>query len=223
MFRKSGSVASFFLESRIPSGEELTQALARHRFRTIENAASEETSIGWVTAGDPTGDSFELEDLDLDVGLWLRVRIDSKKLPTAWMRIHRAVAERSAGRKLSARERRDLKADLSEQLLPRVLPSVQFVDALYVPKSSRVLLFATSARLVEEFEKLFFRTFATPLERATPHTLAERGGGLDREALAYLEEVAPVRWPRDGATEPARRIADVEEPAPPVDEVEIES
>ena len=77
MFRKSGSVATFFVGSRLPSGEELSQKLAQNRFRTIENAASEETSIGWVTFGDPTGDSFELEDMDLDAAVWLRIRIDT--------------------------------------------------------------------------------------------------------------------------------------------------
>lgn len=201
MFRRSGSAVVYFVEGKLPApgSEELGAALATQRFRTIETAASEEVSLGWVTAGDPTGDSFDAEDLELDPGQWLRVRIDKKKLPTAWLAIHRSVAERSAGRPLSARERRDLKEDLCEQLLPRTLPSVQFLDALWLPKSQRILLFTTSTGACEEFEKLFFRTFAVTLVRATPHALAIRAG-LGREQTSYLDEVSPIAWPRDGET-----------------------
>ena len=218
MFRRSGSVVAYFVDGRIPNGEELQSKLAANRFRTIENAASEETSIGWVTAGDPTGDTFELEDMDLDASTWLRIRVDTKKLPAAWMAIHRSVAERSAGKKLSARERKELKEDLSQKLLPRVLPSVQFIDALYLPKQSRLLLFATSSRIREEFEKLFFRTFATPIVQADPYTLATHAG-LDRDQAAYLEEVAPVPWPRDGKTEMRKPLeVEADEPIAEIDD-----
>ena len=215
LFRRSGSVVAYFVDGRLPAAdsEEFAAQLAKHRFRTIETAANEDSSIGWVTAGDPTGDSFEYEDLELDPGVWLRVRIDKKKLPSAWLQIHRASAERSAGRPLSVRERRELKADLCERLLPRTLPSVQFVDALWLPKQKRVTLFATSKSVREEFEKLFFKTFAAPLEPATPYTLATHSG-LDRDRLAYLEEVAPVRWPSEpGGTVRERRDEHRHEPA----------
>lgn len=191
---------TFYVDGRLPqpNSDDFAAALATHRFRTIETAASEEVSIGWVTAGDPTGDTFEAEDMDLDAaGVWLRVRIDKKKLPTAWLQIHRAVAERSAGRALSARERRDLKDDLCDKILPRTLPSVQFIDALWRPKQQRLVLFTTSNSVREEFEKLFFKTFAVAPEPASPYSLATHAG-LDREQLAYLEEVSPVPWPRAG-------------------------
>ena len=62
---------------------------------TIENAASEETSVGWVTPADPTGDSFAVEDLDAGHATWLRMRIDTKKMPTKWLQIHRDAAEKA--------------------------------------------------------------------------------------------------------------------------------
>lgn len=199
MFRRSGSVSTYFYEGKLvaPSTDDFREALAGQRFRTIENAASEELSIGWVTSGDPTGDSFDEVDLDLDVGVHLRMRMDKKSLPTAWMAIHRSVAEKSAGRKLTARERKELKEDLMQKLLPRVLPSVGMVDALLVPKRKTVLLFSTSKGAQEEFGKLFFRTFAVNLIAGDPYAVARRSG-LGQEQSSYLDRTSPVSWPRKG-------------------------
>lgn len=217
MFRRSGSVVSWFVDGKMPDpgSEAFVSALQNHRFRTIENAASEESSVGWVSPGDPTGSSFEREDLDLDLAVWLRMRIDQKKLPSAWVAIHRAEAERSAGRKLSVRERRDLKQSLMDSLLPRVLPSVRLIDALWAPKAGLVMLFGTAKSVREEFSKLFFRTFAVNLAEADPYGLATRVG-LDREAQAYLDEVSPVPWPGEDTRRGSRS-----RPAPI--EIEVDS
>jgi len=206
MFRRSGSVVAWFVAGKAPDprSPEFAARLRSQRFRTIEDAASEEQSVGWVTPADPTGGSFEPEDMDLDCATWLRMRLDKKSLPAAWLGIHRSTAERSAGRRLTARERKDLKQDLCEKLLPRVLPTVSLVDALYVPDRGLVLLFSSSARVREEFNKLFFRTFAQSLVQAGPGTLATRVG-LPREPLAYLEQVAPVPWPGPATRAPAAR------------------
>lgn len=211
LFKRSGSVATYFVDGKLPSvgSEDFAAALNNHRFRTIETAANEESSIGWVTAGDPTGDSFEAEDMDLDHAVWLRVRIDKKKLPSAWMQIHRATAERSAGRALSVRERRELKEDLCERLLPRTLPSVQFIDALLMPELGRVMLLTTSKSVREEFEKLFFKTFAVALEPGDPRSIAEHLD-LGRDAIAYLDEVAPVRWTSEDGPRPELASVDAD-------------
>lgn len=195
-FRRSGGVAAFFWQGKItdPHDAAFGEALANRRFRTIENAASEEISIGWVTPADPTGDTFVGEDLDGGVGTWLRLRIDKKALPKKWLAIHRDAAEKSKGKKLSARERRELKDDLSEKLLPRVLPTVNLVDALLFVDKKTVLLFATSKSVREAFGKLFFETFTVPLERANPLQCGRRTG-LDADGLAALERLEPVRWP----------------------------
>lgn len=201
MFRRSGSVVSWYVAGSMPdpTSEAFTAALGSHRFRSIEHAASEELSVGWVSPSDPTGESFDTEAMDLDLGVWLRFRVDRKALPAAWIAIHRAEAERAAGRPLSARERRDLRSQVTSELLPRVLPTVKLVDALWEPRRELVLLFGTSKALREEFHKLFFKTFAADLVEADPLGLATRLG-LDQAAVGYLSEVAPVPWPRAGAT-----------------------
>lgn len=195
--RKSGGVAVFFWDGKVtaPGDASFSAALTRHRFRTIENAASEEISIGWVTPADPTGDSFAAEDLEAGAATWLRFRIDKKTLPKKWLQIHRDAAEKQRGKRLSARERRELKEDLTEKLLPRVLPVIQLIDALLYHERRTVQLFATSKGAREAFGKLFFETFGSPLERGNPLQCGRRAG-LDAERKRRLEAVEAVRWPK---------------------------
>ncbi|MBM3972989.1 MAG: hypothetical protein FJ301_02670 [Planctomycetes bacterium] len=206
--KKSGSFVVFHWDGKLtdPQDQAFANALKNRRFRTIENAASEEISSGWVTAGDPTGDSFDLEDLDGGAGTWLRFRIDKKKMPLKWLQIHRDAAEKARGKKLSARERRELKDDLMEKLLPRVLPTITLVDALLYHDRKTVQLFATSKTARETFGKLFFETFGTPLERANPlqsGLRAQIAPNLKQE----LERLEPIRWPRaEKAGELARAL-----------------
>ena len=209
--RRGGGVIAFFWQGKLPDPkqEEFTEALANRRFRTIENAASEETSVGWVTPLDPTGDSFTAEDMDGGPALWLRLRIDTKKMPAKWLQIHRTSAEKAAGRKLSARERRELKDDLMDKLLPRVLPTINFVDALLYEDRKTLLLMSTSTSACEHFHKLFFETFHIPLERCNPLTLGMQTG-IDSDAIARLERLDPIRWPQQRPTrsaQPPRKAA----------------
>ena len=201
--RKSGGVVTYFWQGKIadPRDEAFAEALAQRRFRTIENAASEEVSIGWVTPKDPTGESFRAEDLDGGVGTWLRLRIDKKSLPMKWLQIYRDAAEKERGKKLSARERRELKDDLTEKLLPRTLPAVNLVDALLFHDRRTVFLFSTSKNVREAFTKLFFETFTVPLDRADPLRCALMAR-LGDEADAALERLEPVRWPRGDQKKP---------------------
>lgn len=204
--RKSGGVVVFHWDGKItdPRDQAFADALATRRFRTIENAASEEVSVGWVTPADPTGETFGLEDLDGGAGTWLRFRLDKKKMPMKWLQIHRDAAEKARGKKLSARERREMKDDLMEKLLPRVLPTIALVDALLFFDRKLVMLFATSKSARESFGKLFFESFGVPLERANP---LQSGLRLlsDPERQHALERVEPMRWPDTQKAEPSRR------------------
>lgn len=199
--RRSGGAVYFFWDGKLPNpgDEAFSAALEKRRFRTIEDAASEEISAGWVTPVDPTGDSFSAEDMDAGNGAWLRFRIDKKQLPRKWLQIHRDVAEKAKGKKLSAKERRELKDDLMDKLLPRVLPAINMVDALLYAERKTVVLLNTSKAVSETFQKLFFESFQLPLEVADPLTIGRRTG-FDADAQRALERAEPIRWFRDGAT-----------------------
>ena len=195
--RRSGGSAAFFWQGKLPDPRDaaFAEALAQRRFRTIVDAASEEVSVGWITAADPTGDHFAPEDLQAGTAAWLRLRIDTKVLPRKWLAIHRDAAARAKGRRLSARENRELKDDLMSKLLPRVLPTVQLIDALLFHGRRTVLLLHSGASVGEAFGKLFFETFALPLVRGDALSLAQRSG-IEREWLPRLDRVEPVRWPQ---------------------------
>ncbi len=196
MFRRSGSVIFYAIEGAMPDlqSDSFAQNLAKHRFRSIENAASEETSVGWVTQADPSGNSFELEDMDFDGKVWMRFRIDKKAIPTKWMAIHRTAAERAEGRKLTSSEKKDLKEDLMQKLLPRVLPSINLVDLVYLPEQSSIMLFSTSQAVKEAFTSLFYKTFSTSLQASDPFQLA-LNLGLTKEQSESLDQVGPINWP----------------------------
>ena len=198
MFRRSGSYACFFIEGSLPddSASEFTELLQNRRFRTIENAASETTSVGWVTHADPTGNSFEPDDLDCAGALWLQMRIDQKKAPSKWLMIYRQTEERAAGRKLTPQERRDLRSDLASKLLARTLPAVKLIDALLVPQRRLLFLFATSNSVREAFLTLFHKTFSVSLAPADPYRLA-LSLNLSKESRDSLGDVCPVKWHRD--------------------------
>lgn len=165
--------------------------LADQRFRTIESAASEEVSVGWVTPEDPSGESFAIEDLDGGVGAWLRVRVDKKALPAKWVALHVAAAEKAKGKKLTAKERRELKEDLADHLLPRVLPTVTFVDALLW--RDRVFLFSGSRSSAEAFATLWWLTFGASVVPLGPRALADVALGAKRATAC--DGLDPVRWP----------------------------
>ncbi len=193
-FRKNGSFIRFFVEGEVPAfdSDEFLKALAENRFRTIENAASEEESLGWVSPGDASGSSFLREEIVLPGFARLRMRLDKKKLPSAWVRIYMDAEIRAkGGRKLSAKERKELREDIADQLLPRVLPSVRLVDIVYQASKKRVFLFASSQNLKESLQNLFFRTFGARLIPATALEIAETLP-LSKEQKYLLERCQPL-------------------------------
>lgn len=148
----------------------------QQRFRTIENAASEETSVGWTTVADPSGGSFDAQDVSVGGhAAWLRVRIDRKRLPAKWVEQHVAAAARAKGRNLNARERRELKRDLADKLLPRVLPTTSYVDVLLL-QGGEVLVLSASKSALETVQKLWHETFGGELVRQTPSVVAGARG-----------------------------------------------
>ena len=176
VLRRGGSAVAFSWDQHaIPSS--LRGQLQAHRFRSIETAASEEVSVGWVTPGDPTGDSFVLEDMDAGGHWWLRFRVDAKKFPASKLQVEIANAERARGKRLSARERRELKDDLHEKLLPSILPRTQFFDVLVHRDLHTALLLSTSKAAQEAFGKLCRDALGFEPKRLTSGAIATRTQG----------------------------------------------
>ena len=96
--------------------------------------------------------------------------------------------------------------------MPRVLPSIRMIDALYMPRDGVILLFGTSNTVREAFLSLFYRTFATSRAAADPYHLA-LSVGLEKNTTTALAQVAPVNWPSRATDKPT--LAD--RPLPPIE------
>lgn len=192
--RRGGSAVAFTW-SKDADPSTLFGQLAAHRFRSIERAASEETSAGWVTPADPTGDSFVLEDMAAGSHWWLRFRVDAKKFPASKLQMEVANAERARGKRLSARERRELKDDLHEKLLPGILPRTQFVDVLVHRDLHTALLLSTSKAAQEAFGKLCKQALGFEPKRLTSGAIATRTQG-DQAVGKLMPTVFPGGGPK---------------------------
>lgn len=193
--RRTGSFVAMHWAGTMCPPEGFPEKLKQHRFRTIENAASEEKSFGWVTPCDPSGDSFDLEDMSAGgSAYWLRVRFDAKRLPQKWVQRHMDAATKAKGRQLSARERRELKEDLREKLLPRVLPGTANIDVLVRHGAAQVLVFGTPKVASEVISGLWLATFGVALEELGPFQLACRSAG-PHVGVGALQKLEPTRWP----------------------------
>ncbi len=100
--------------------------------------------------------------------------------------------------RLIAKERKELKEDLLSKLMPRVLPTIRLIDALYLPKDGMILLFGTSSSVREAFLSLFYKTFSATLAPADPYRLAV-SLNLGKEQADQLSRVTQVSWPRSSS------------------------
>lgn len=188
--RRTGALTAFRLGAPLPR-DPITELLAAHRFRSIADASSELDSVGWITQADPSGDTIGDDDVLLGRASWLTMRVDRKRVPPKWLQNELAALAKSRGRALSARERKEARADLVQNLLPRVLPSTAQVDALLT--RDQVFVLSSSRAAVEAFARLWFATFGVGLVELGPQALAL--DLVDRELTAAVEQLQPTRWP----------------------------
>jgi DNA recombination-dependent growth factor C len=161
-----------------------------------------EEAVGWVR---PTGvDDIELpEDAEWDMshgrtedgdGFLLRMRIERRRVPASLVQhVYRQkffAAEGRSGKPPSAQERRELREKVKSDLTAKALPTLAHVDAFWRDSAGELLVFSTSKKARETFERLFQATFAGPLEqtlvRVTPALMAHRGEVLGKEGAADL-------------------------------------
>lgn len=158
--RRSGGLIAFTVEEQ--HWEVRADEVAGQRFRSIDTAASEEVSVGWCRPDDPSGGNTTPEELSSGT-VWLRFRVDVKRLPAVRKQLELDAIQVAAGRRLSARERRDAMAEIESRLLPTTPPRTQFFDVL-VSRDRAVLLSASKAA-AEHFAKLWRATFGGELVR----------------------------------------------------------
>lgn len=170
--RRGGGLTAFHIERFDPESRRVIEAMAEHRFRSIETAASEETSVGWVRPGDPSGGAVDPELLG-DGMAWLQLRRDVKRLPGWRLQLELDGIEKTAGRPLTGKQRRQAKQEIRDRLLPTWPVTSNVLDVLV--RGDRVLLLSSSKGAVEQFHGLWRDTFGDQPRPLGPTTLAGDG------------------------------------------------
>lgn len=189
--RRSGGLIAFTVAEQ--HWEVRADEVAGQRFRSIDTAASEEVSVGWCRPDDPSGGNTTPEELSSGT-VWLRFRVDVKRLPAVRKQLELDAIQVAAGRRLSARERRDALAEIESRLLPTTPPRTQFVDVL-VSRDRAVLLSASKAA-AEHFAKLWRATFGSePVRQDVVGLVGDVGELRPTRFCGTRQEVLPA----DGA------------------------
>lgn len=137
-------------------------------------AGNREESFGWVDpdlyedSESPGQKAWGASDCKIGQGVMLHMRLDRKKVPSslvqALVRERLRAEEAGKGRFLSAREKKDLTAEVKEEALIKALPSVQLIEAYWRVATGDLFVMTTVKSTLRGFLTLFNDTFAGPLE-----------------------------------------------------------
>jgi len=152
------------------------------RFRSIDQAGSAVSSVGW-TRGDGTVPArFDAAELWLAHKLLIgALRVDRKQLPSGALRVRRMEAEaaerRNAGERIAPARRREIVEKIEGELMARMVPSTAIHQMLWRAEAGELLLNATSESANVAFRALFRETFEVAPEPLVTATLAARLAG----------------------------------------------
>jgi len=189
--RASGSFRRYLADGRAVAGglaklrddaAALEKRFHGQRFRSIDQAGSAVSSVGW-TRGDGTVPArFDAGELWLAHKLLVgALRVDRKQLPSGALRVRRMEAEaaerRNAGERIAPARRREIVEKIEGELMARMVPSTAIHQMLWRAETGELLLNATSESANVAFRALFRETFEVAPEPLVTATLAARVAG----------------------------------------------
>jgi len=196
LLRPSGSFQRYFLDGAAPRPEEdaFFERLRDNRFKTIENAADEIDSIGWVTAHHPFDTEFIAEKIYFPPYVLIALRRDRKRVPRNLVKAYLAaeIAANPEEGPPSRARRRELEQAIQSRLTERQLPTLQTHTVLWNTKRHLLLFFSTSVAANDALNSLFRLTFGVGLIPALPFLLADRLN-VSRALRQRLSEISPSR------------------------------
>ncbi len=163
-------------------------------FREIESPG-DEIGLGWVAVENFTHSELPASSYLYGTYVALSLRVDGARVPprALELRMQREVPvllEQTGQKRLSARQRRDLKDRLKESLKKQVLPNVQVFDLIW-DTSQGVLYFGSlSVKARERFEAHFKKCFGLTLVPLIPFIRAQELLP-DKAHQKRLEELKP--------------------------------
>ncbi len=169
------------------SSAELVELLCRDAFAgKLDSPRKTETS-GWVTLDNLLDTTFRVERDYRAPYLVFALRTDRKAIPPALMRalVDQRIRELQAETGLErpppgARE--EIREEIEEKYLPRILPTVSVVEVCWNLPADRVWVLAGSDKAADRVRKQFSASFSRSLVSIDPVRRALAGKDVERRA-----------------------------------------
>lgn len=162
-------------------------------FREVGSLSqTEEESSGWVSPSNCLRPP-EMSETMLEPYIRLSMRVDRKKVSPTMLLAHFAIEEKAAletsnRKRLSRKERLELKQSVKQFLLGQTLPTSTLYRALWNYSTGICYFFCSSKNAQNKFDKLFKDTFELELELMTPWSMACQWA-IDHNAASVLKGI----------------------------------
>jgi hypothetical protein len=167
--------------------EEVLARLAKKKFVSLEAAHEETERVGWITLEHLFDTRFEIEKVFRDPFVCFALRIDKRKIPMNLLRAHVKIEEQAArnatGKPVGPAKRREIREQVREKLVEKVLPSAASYPVVLAPNRGIVWFSNTGQRACEACVAHFEETFDVALIPQTPRYLALRLSQGDADAV----------------------------------------
>lgn len=157
----------------------------------VDCAKDQAAASGWVP---PLGGETTALMHQSNGCIWFKMKIQEKNIPGAVVReeLSKRVKqlETVENRKVSSREKKDLREQIEFELLPHAFPKNKFIDGWLDTNSMRLFVAASSSAQAERFTALLRKTlFSLPIQ--APETKTSPAFAMTNW---LTEEVAPAKF-----------------------------
>ena len=197
----SGSFTRYFAECALPENflESLSEKIARHSFRNLDENSINERSAGWVNVMDMFHSRFTGLEFLKEPYVTMSLRVDEKKIPSTALKQYCLEAEEKIKTAenleyLSKPRRSDIKEAVRLRLLKRAIPVSRTYDMIWNYNTGLVIFGCTTNKLCDEFMELFLRTFNIQLQAICPYTLACSFLEKENTSLDILDGLSPSNF-----------------------------
>jgi len=175
--------------------ERYVESLNAYAVRPLEPESDEDRVCGWATVAHPLDTAFESDKVIFNEYLCLTYRIDTLKVPATTLRLHQHEAElawlaENHMETMPRGQRKELQEEIRLRLRKRMVPAIKTVDLVWNTSTTQVWIWTHSAKVIEEIEELFHKTFDLELRTCDPYSVAERA--LEGPLAEALEASEPA-------------------------------
>lgn len=195
-FEGSLSFKTYYVQGEPPNHfqEDYLQRLQHRFFQPLSPVGDDERSMGWVLVQDPMAEKMVRDKVFYNQFIVAGLRIDKWSIPTAWLKakMNQRVAERypDPERKLSKRQKNEIKLEVMLDIKQHILPTMKVIDMCWNITERKLRFWSTSKKLCEEFVEFFEDTFELTLVPDSPFMMA-KDLGIGEKLLDKMLDIEP--------------------------------